>query len=92
MQALGLARGSIGLVPTITFSATANAFLYLGADIRFCDVDRSTGLICNDSLEEVLQSIQSHADLKSVVISPVSFAGATVPLDHVHEIAQKVWH
>ena len=86
---LGVGPGSIGIVPTITFSATANAFLYLGADIRFCDVDRSTGLICNDSLEDVLQSIQSHADSKSVVISPVSFAGATVPLDQVHEIAQK---
>jgi len=86
---LGVGPGSIGVVPAITFSATANAFLYLGAEIRFCDVDQSTGLICCDSLEHLLKSIKHHSDLKSVVVSPVSFAGATAPLDQVYEIAQK---
>ena len=37
--ALGVGEQSIGVVPAITFSATANAFRYLGAEVRFCDVD-----------------------------------------------------
>ena len=86
---LGVGPGSIGVVPSITFSATANSFLYLGADVRFCDVDRSTGLICCDSLESILQSIQPDSKLKSVVISPVSFAGATASLDRVYDIGHR---
>jgi len=85
----GAGKDTVGIVPSITFSATANAFLYLGAQVRFCDVDPATGLICCDSLEAVVQAIQSESQTESIFISPVSFAGATAPLDRINLIAQK---
>ena len=51
--ALGVDSQSVGVVPAITFSATANAFRYLGAQVRFCDINPRTGLICLESLESI---------------------------------------
>jgi dTDP-4-amino-4,6-dideoxygalactose transaminase len=85
----GAGKDTVGIVPSITFSATANAFLYLGAQARFCDVDPATGLICCDSLEAVVRAIQSESQTESIFVSPVSFAGATAPLDRINLIAQK---
>lgn len=43
--ALGLGPGDELLTTPLTFAATANAALYLGADVRFVDVEPDTGLI-----------------------------------------------
>jgi dTDP-4-amino-4,6-dideoxygalactose transaminase len=52
---IGVNEQTIGIVPAITFSATANAFRYLGAEVQFCDVNPDNGLICLDSLEIILK-------------------------------------
>ena len=41
--AAGIGKGDEVLVPAITFAATANAVLYLGAKPVFVDVDPDTG-------------------------------------------------
>src|SRR5437762_2835595 len=41
--ALGLQKGDIAIVPTMTFLATANAVRYAGAEVVFSDVDAQTG-------------------------------------------------
>ena len=43
--AVGLGPGKAILTTPITFAATANAALYLGADVVFADVNESTGLL-----------------------------------------------
>ncbi len=43
--ALGVTRGDEVVVPPLTFAATANAALYLGAHPVFADVDLQTGLL-----------------------------------------------
>ncbi len=83
---IGVNSKTIGIVPAITFSATANAFRYLGAEVRFCDVDEKTGLICLDSLESILRSIEYKSSLCRGVISPVSFAGAVAPLQEIKKL------
>ena len=40
----GVNPKTIGIVPAITFSATANAFRYRWREVRFCDVDEKTDL------------------------------------------------
>ena len=84
----GVNPKTIGIVPAITFSATANAFRYLGAEVRFCDVDEKTGLICLDSLNSILQSNEYQFDSSLGVVSPVSFAGATAPLEEIKNLTQ----
>ena len=43
--ALGLDKGDEMITTPNTFVATANAGLYLGAKVNFCDVERQTGYI-----------------------------------------------
>ena len=40
----GINQESLGIVPAITFAATANALRYQGAKVQFCDVDPKTGI------------------------------------------------
>lgn len=88
--ALGIQEKSIGVVPAITFSATANAFRYLGAEVRFCDVDPKTGLLCLDSLECTLKEIDLASITCPGVVSPVSFAGSLAPLRQVRELSDSI--
>ena len=47
--AIGVDADSVGIVPAITFAATANAFRYLGAEVRFCDVGQESSSHCTIS-------------------------------------------
>ena len=51
---VGVNEKSLGLVPPITFAATANAFLFLNAEVAFCDIDPITGLLATENLESVM--------------------------------------
>jgi dTDP-4-amino-4,6-dideoxygalactose transaminase len=84
--AMGVDNQSIGFVPAVTFSATANAFRYQGAKVAFCDINPETGIIDLNSLEE--QLVKFRAKSKSrCVISPVSFAGKVAPLLEAKKLA-----
>lgn len=86
---IGVNADSIGIVPAVTFAATANAFHYLGATVRFCDVDKENGLLDLNSLEQVMQSIDTEGASGPHVVSPVSLAGRIAPLRDVHQLARK---
>ena len=88
--ALGVDSQSIGIVPAITFSATANAFRYLGAEVRFCDINPQTGLICLESLEAILAELPRVDAPCPGVIAPVSFAGSVAPLNSVKKLADSI--
>jgi dTDP-4-amino-4,6-dideoxygalactose transaminase len=84
--AIGINEQSIGFVPAVTFSATANAFRYLGAQVIFCDIDPETGIIDLNSLEEQLVKFRKKSDA-ICAISPVSFAGKVAPLEECRKLA-----
>ena len=84
---LGVGEKSIGIVPAITFAATANAFRYQGARVIFCDVEPETGNLCLNSLEEILQQISPKQKDEVNLISPVSFAGCVGPLHECKKLA-----
>jgi len=52
--AMGLKMDCKVVVPTMTFLATANAPRFTGADVVFADVDRETGLMGPEHLEEAI--------------------------------------
>lgn len=67
-------------VPGITFYATAEAVLNIGATPVFIDIDPTTGLICPESLS---RTIKSH-DLKAVM--PVHIFGLPAPIKEIEKI------
>lgn len=56
MLALGLGPGDAAVAPTLTFLATANAARFVGADVRFADVDPDTGLMTPETLDRALNT------------------------------------
>jgi perosamine synthetase len=87
--ALGIGPESIGIVPAITFSATANALKYQDAEVIFCDVEPHTGLIDVNSLEQCLSKVSEEQKAKANLIAPVSFSGSAAPLDECRVLADE---
>lgn len=57
LAAIGLGPGDEVIVPAFTWVATANAVLYCGATVVFCDVDRIT---YNIDIEDALRRVTPH--------------------------------
>ena len=85
MLALGIGLGDVIVTPSITFLASANCGRFVGADVRFTDIDRDTGLIDVDSLQRVLKD-DTEGRIKAVI--PVHFAGQPADLTMVAELAR----
>jgi dTDP-4-amino-4,6-dideoxygalactose transaminase len=68
---LGVGRGQVVIVPTLTFAATANAVAYTGAEPVFVDCDPQTGNLDPVLLADVLEKFHWEGQ-------PV---GAVIPVD-----------
>lgn len=66
--ALGLKRGQEVITTPLTFVASANCALYVGATPRFADIDAATGTLDPRAVERAVTS-------KTKAIIPVDFAG-----------------
>ena len=80
--ALGVGPGDEVIVPTMTFAATANAAVYLGATAVFADVDDATLLIDPSKVEALITS-------KTKAIVGVDYAGQSCDWDALSAIAKK---
>ncbi len=80
--AAGITSGDEIITSPITFAATANAALYLGARPSFVDIETETGNINPDLIEERITK-------KTKALVPVHYGGHPVDLDQIHQIAQK---
>ena len=69
-EAAGVGPDSEVLVPTLTFTATAEVVEYLGGRVRLVDVDPETGLL---TPELVADALDRHPSVSCVM--PVHFAG-----------------
>lgn len=70
VEAIGIGPGDKVIVPTLTFTATAEVVRYMGADPVFVDVDYGTKIITPAILEK---AIQDHPDVKAIIL--VHFGG-----------------
>lgn len=75
LDAFGIGPGDKVLVPTMTFTATAEIVRYSGADPVFLDVEYGSSLVSPDILRE---AVRQHPDAK--VFIPVHFGGQTAQL------------
>ncbi len=67
------------------FLADANCARYVGADVKFADIDPETGLMDPESLSEVFLNDRENK-IKAVI--PVHFAGQSCDLPKICEIAK----
>jgi perosamine synthetase len=87
--ALGFGPGDVGIAPSITFVATANAFLYAGGRVVLADVDPANGLIDLDRLDHLVTQL-GDAGTAPKIITPVDLTGQPSDRVRVREIASRV--
>src|SRR5262245_37526460 len=76
LRAIGVRQGDEVMVPTMTFAATAEVVLYLGAKPVLVDCESDTLNMAAGSLEAALTS-------KTKAIIPVHFAGQPCDMDTI---------
>jgi UDP-4-amino-4,6-dideoxy-N-acetyl-beta-L-altrosamine transaminase len=82
MYAAGVKAGDEVISSPITFVATTNSALYLGARPVFVDMDLATYCIDIDRIEQAITN-------QTRVIAPIDFAGYPVEMNRIMEIARK---
>lgn len=82
LLAYGIKPGDKVGVPGITFHASAEAVLNIGAEVVHIDVDPTSGLICPQSTERM---IKEHK-LKAII--PVHIYGLNAPIKELDEICK----
>lgn len=80
--AAGVRKGSEVIVPAVTFAATANAALYLGAKPIFVDSNLETG-----NMDGKKAAIKITKKTKAIV--PVDYGGRPADLKEFHTLAKK---
>jgi dTDP-4-amino-4,6-dideoxygalactose transaminase len=81
LEALGIGPGDEVIVPTLTFTATAETVRHLGAEVVFVDVDRQS--LCVDP-DEIAAAITP----RSLAIMPVHFGGLPCDMGRIYELAE----
>ena len=81
-DALHLQEGDEVIVPAVTFLATANCVLYVGATPVFCDVDPTSGLMTPETFEAAITP-------KTKAVIPVHLTGNPVDLKGIAQVAQQ---
>jgi perosamine synthetase len=79
--AAGLEAGDEIITSPMTFAATGNAALYLGAGVKFVDVEPDTGNIDARLLESALTD-------RTKLVVPIDFAGHPAEYDDVNAFAR----
>jgi dTDP-4-amino-4,6-dideoxygalactose transaminase len=82
LEALGVGPGDEVIVPTLTFTATAEVVRYLGADVVFVDSDPAT-------LNVSVDAIRAAITKRTKVIMPVHYAGLSCDMDGILQLAQE---
>ncbi len=82
MFAAGIGAGDEVITTPMTFAASANCVLYMGATPVFADIDPET---YNIDLKE----IERHITSRTRAIIPVHYTGQPCEMDEIHGVAKK---
>lgn len=88
MEAVGIGADDLVLVPTWTFTATAEVARYLGAHPAFVDVEADTLNIDVKQLEQRVVALKREHGGRLKAIAPVHFGGQACEMDAILSIAQ----
>ena len=78
----GLERGDEVILPSFTFSSTANSFVMAGAKLVFVDIRPDTMNIDEKLIEDAITG-------KTKVIVPIHYAGVACEMDTILDIARR---
>jgi dTDP-4-amino-4,6-dideoxygalactose transaminase len=90
LEALGICQGDKVLVPTYTFTATAEVIRYLGADPVFVDCDKDTFCMDLIHLEKTLSAMTHEQRDRLKAVIPVHFGGHPCEMDGIQEFAARL--
>ena len=85
MMALDIGPGDVVVTTPITFLADANCARYVGAEVRFADIDPETACMSPAALERLFAQDSEH---RIKVVIPVHFAGQPADLPRIHSLAE----
>ena len=85
LEACGVGQGDTVLVPSYTFTSTAEVTRYLGADPVFVDVAPGTFHIDPDALEQTIKRLPK----KPKAVIPVHYGGLFCDMAAIMDIAQR---
>ena len=85
MIAFGVQKDDYVYVSAISFVASANCARYLGANVEFIDVDKFTGNLNVDALEQMLIKAKAQNKLPKVVVA-VHLSGKPVDLERLSKL------
>ncbi|MET3134752.1 dTDP-4-amino-4,6-dideoxygalactose transaminase [Oxalobacteraceae bacterium GrIS 1.11] len=82
LEALGVGPGDEVIVPSMTFTATAEVVRYMGADVVLVDSDPAT-------LNMDIEAVRAAITPRTKVIMPVHYAGLSCDMDAILALARK---
>jgi perosamine synthetase len=82
LASIGVTRGDEVIVPSLTFIASANAVLYTGADVVFCEVDART-------LNIDPADVEKRITKRTKAVMPIDQIGLGCDIDAINDIARK---
>jgi dTDP-4-amino-4,6-dideoxygalactose transaminase len=84
LEAIGIGPGKNVLTTVNTFTASAEAIRYLGADPVFVDIDAQT---MNMDIDQVSAALSANPDVAAIM--PVHMAGQACDMDGLSELAKE---
>jgi len=84
LEAIGIGPGNKVLTTVNTFTASAEAIRYLGADPVFVDIDAQT---MNMDIDQVSTALSANPDVAAIM--PVHMAGLACDMDGLSELAKE---
>jgi dTDP-4-amino-4,6-dideoxygalactose transaminase len=89
LEALEIIKGDKVLVPTFTFTATAEVVRYMGADPIFVDCDARSFCISVNQIEKSLKRYNFNNENRLKAIIPVHFGGHPCDMDTIIQFSKK---
>ena len=86
LEAYGVGKGDMVLVPSYTFAATAEVVRYLGADPIFVDVSPNTFHISPSAIEDTIKRMP-QGKVKAII--PVHYGGLCCDMAAIVQIAER---
>ncbi|MDO5793343.1 MAG: DegT/DnrJ/EryC1/StrS family aminotransferase [Turicibacter sp.] len=88
LKALGVTSGDVVFCSTLTFSASCNPILYLGAKPVFIDSDATTWNMCPKALKLAFEEAEKNNKLPKAVVV-VNLYGQSADMDAILELCQQ---
>ena len=88
LKALGVTSGDVVFCSTLTFSASCNPILYLGATPVFIDSDAATWNMCPKALKLAFEEAEKNNQFPKAVVV-VNLYGQSADMDAIVELCQQ---